>query len=413
MHAYPYNACVEHRKTSWRHHRQSVDYFDQQAALVPFKDCWPEYKSLNHGSSQATVKRVDFAFQRLFRGLSKRTRFRSIRLYSGWTYPDARQGFKVLSDGRNGYLKLNDLDVCLKMRGKARQWGRVTTCTIVYRHGCWYASFSLKSEAVTRETGTGAIGIDLGCKDAVTFSDGTKEQKPEFIKAGDRKVKAAGKALRRKRAPHRTKRVKASARWKRARKAMSAAQRKVANQRKQWLHQLSSDIVSRSSLVAGEELAVKNMTRKAKKGSKRKRQKAGLNRSILSVGFGMFSNMLAYKLAEAGGFYIESPTEKLKPTQRCAECWELTPKTLGDRVHVCQHCGHTDGRDVNAARVNLIWARGQELSSLNVEKASSRACPRFRGDLENGGSTTDCGSMRQLASRKRKKPLAQPQAASV
>ena len=343
------------------------------------------------------MKRVDFAFQRFFKGLSKRTRFHSIRLYSGWTYPDARQGFKVLSDGRNGYLKLNDLDICLKMRGKARQWGRATTCTIVYRHGCWYASFSLKSEAVTRETGTGAIGIDLGCKDAVTFSDGTKEQKPEFIRVGDRKVKAAGKALRRKRAPNRIKRVKASARWKRARKAMSTAQRKVANQRKHWLHQLSSDIVSHNSLVAGEELAVKNMTRKAKKGSKRKRQKAGLNRSILSVGFGMFSNMLAYKLAEAGGFYVESPTKKLKPTQRCAECWELTPKTLSDRVHICQHCGHTDDRDVNAARVNLIWARGQELSSLNVEKASS----------------TDCGSMRQLASRKRKKPLAQPQAASV
>jgi putative transposase len=134
------------------------------------------------------------------------------------------------------------------------------------------------------------------------------------------------------------------------------------------------------------------MTSKAKKG-KRTRQKAGLNRSILEVGFGMIGGMLDYKLAEVGGFYIESPTQQLKPTQRCAKCWELTPKTLADRIHTCSNpqCGHTEDRDVNAAQVNLIWARGQELSSLGAESSSS----------------TSCGSMRQLGAMKRQKQSAQ------
>ncbi len=61
------------------------------------------------------------------------------------------------------------------------------------------------------------------------------------------------------------------------------------------------------------------MTRKAQKG-KRKKQKAGLNRSILSVGFAEIGKLLSYKEAEAGGFYVESPTRQLKPTQRCAVC---------------------------------------------------------------------------------------------
>ena len=66
--------------------------------------------------------------------------------------------------------------------------------------------------------------------------------------------------------------------------------------------------------------------------------------------------MLAYKEAEAGGFYVESPTRTLKPTQRCALCWELTPKTLADRIHICSNpeCKHTQDRDVNAAQVNLL-----------------------------------------------------------
>ncbi|MEQ8972052.1 MAG: transposase [Coleofasciculus sp. C1-SOL-03] len=140
--------------------------------------------------------------------------------------------------------------------------------------------------------------------------------------------------------------------------------------------------------MAGERLNVKKMTGKAKKG-KRKPQKAGLNRSILDVGFGMIGDLLTYKAAEANGFYVESPTQKLKPTQRCAKCWELTPKTLADRVHVCSNpdCNHVEDRDVNAAQVNEIWARGQELSSLDAELPSS----------------TTYGSMKQLGAKKRQK----------
>ncbi|MEP0829587.1 transposase [Microcoleus sp. AS-A8] len=139
----------------------------------------------------------------------------------------------------------------------------------------------------------------------------------------------------------------------------------------------SLTLISGNSLVAGEKLNIKGMTATVKKG-KRKAQKAGLNRSILDVGFGLIGQMLEYKLAEAGGFYVESPTQTLKPTQRCATCWELTPKTLADTVHVCSNpnCNHTEDRDVNAAQVNITWARGQELSSLGAESLSSTACDR-------------------------------------
>jgi putative transposase len=154
------------------------------------------------------------------------------------------------------------------------------------------------------------------------------------------------------------------------------------------LHKTTSNIVSSNSLVAGEQLNVKSMTAKPKKG-KRKAQKAGLNRSILEVGFGIIGQMLQYKLAEASGFYLESPARILKPTQRCAKCWELTPKTLADRVHVCSNpnCQHTEDRDVNAAQVNLTWAKGAGTVLSGAESPSS----------------TKCGSMRQLGAKKRQK----------
>jgi putative transposase len=410
MHRDLYNAALYHRKTEYQKFGNKIDYFQQQNCLPEFKKCFPEYKELGSHALQATLKRVDFAYTRFFKGLGKYPRFKSIRHYSGWTYP-CIAGWQVETDGKNGHLTLSNLGR-MQMRGKARTWGKPTTCTIVYRHGYWYASITVQCEP-QRQTGTGSVGIDLGCKDAITLSTGEKIGKPDFLKSGQLKVKVASKRLRRKRSPNRNKKVKASPRWKRERLKVSKLQRKVTRQREDWLHKTTSNIVSSNSLIAGEQLNVKAMTGKAKKGKRKKlradpsassgrgrlrtelaevsrrSQKAGLNRSILEVGFGIIGDLLKYKAAEAGGFYLESPTRTLKPTQRCAKCWELTPKTLSDRVHLCSNpnCQHTEDRDVNAAQVNIAWARGQELASLDAESPSS----------------TSCGSMKQLGAEKRQK----------
>jgi putative transposase len=388
MHCALYNAALSDRKTSYQKLGVSVGYFDQQNRLPEFKRVWPEYVELGSHALQATLKRVDLAYNRFFKRLGGYPKFKASRRYSGWTYP-CNSGWKALTDGKHGQLSLTNLGV-IRMRGQARTWGSPTTCTIFYRHGKWYASITVECLPV-RATGTGAIGLDLGCKEAITLSTGEQISKPDFIAAGDKAVKRASQNLRRKRAPNRNKRIKASRRWRKFQTHKSKLQRKVTRQRENWLHQITSNIVRSNSLIAGEQLKVKGMTVKAKKG-KRKAQKAGLNRSILSVGFGMISALLTYKSAEAGGFYLESPTCQLKPSQRCAKCWKLTPKTLSDRIHVCSNpqCGHVEDRDVNAAQVNLAWARGQELSSLVVESASS----------------TSCRSMRQLAAKKRQKPRA-------
>jgi putative transposase len=389
MHKDLYNAALSNRIVQYKKFGHSVDYFEQQNSLPAFKEVWTEYKDLGSQALQATLKRVDFAFQGFFTGLGGYPKFKSIRHYAGWTYP-AKSGWSVDTDwGKNGYLNLSNLGR-LQMRGQARTWGTPTTCTIIYRHGKWYASITVNCEPV-RTTGASAVGIDLGCKEAITLSTGEQISKPEFIKAGQRKVKAASKKLRRKRAPNRNKKIKASRRWKKKRNAVSKLQRQVTRQREDWLHKTTSNIVSSNSLVANEQLNVKGMTAKAKKG-KRKAQKAGLNRSILEVGFGMIGKMFEYKLAEAGGFYVESPTRQLKPSQRCAKCWELTPKTLADRVHICQHCGHTEDRDINAAQVNLIWAKGLGTSLLDGEPSSSTAKTR-----------KTAGTMRQLGAKKRQK----------
>ncbi|MDJ0536063.1 MAG: transposase, partial [Xenococcaceae cyanobacterium MO_207.B15] len=344
------------------------------------------------------LKRVDFAFVRFFQGLGGYPRFRSIKNYSGWTYPDGRQGFKAHTSGKNGYLELTDLKVKIQMRGQARTWGKPTTCTIVYRDNKWYASITVKC-LPERKTGTGAIGLDFGCKIAIADSNGNLITPPKFLANASKKIHKISKQLRRKRKPERRK-CKASRRWRKIQQKISKLKKKVAQQRQNWVHHQAVEIVSRNSLIATEKLTLKNMTRKAKKGSKRKRQKTGLNRSILDVGIGMLKQAIVYKAKEAGAIYLEAPTRSLKPTQRCAVCWKLTKKDLSDRLHICSNpkCNHREDRDVNSAQVCLAWARGQELSSSKTaDEPSSTVNPKVK----------HCGGFQQLAQAKRQKLAAQ------
>ena len=253
-------------------------------SLPAFKEVWTEYKECNCMTLQATLKRVDYVFQRWFKGLGKRPKYKSIRHYSGWTYP-SKTGWKAHTIGDNGYLNLAKIG-SIQMRGKARIWGVPTTCTIVYRNGKWYASITVEVTETIRTTGVSSVGIDLGCKSALAITDGENHsfvEAPKFLRKAEAQIKHLSSGLRRKAAPNRRKKQKASSRWKKTQSRISKVQGKVANQRQDWVHQVASDIVRCNSFVATEKLEVSKMTHKAKKG-KRKKQKAGLNKSILDVG---------------------------------------------------------------------------------------------------------------------------------
>ncbi|WP_413172934.1 RNA-guided endonuclease InsQ/TnpB family protein [Anabaena azotica] len=407
LHKDLYNAAVYHRKTEYQKFCKSIKYLDQQNCLPAFKDQWTEYKHINSQALQATLKRVDFAFNRFFTGLAKYPKLKSIRHYSGWTYPSGT-GWKVHSIGDNGYLELAKIGQ-IQMRGKARLWGNPKTCDLVYRHGKWYASLALEVDdellKKSRQTNTGKIAIDLGCKDAIAWTNGDENgliEAPRFLRKAEQQIKKLSKSKRRKQSPNYKKRQKASRRWKKAQSKVSKLCRQVANSRQNWVHQVTTQIISGNSMVVTEELEVKKMTSKAKTG-KRKKQKAGLNKSILDVGMGMIRSALKYKLQDVQGVFLEVPTKKVKPSQTCPKCGHQEQKNLDQRVHICANCGYTQQRDIAAAEVMLVWSQNQ-LPGLGTSLA----------DADGSSSTKKrraTGSLRQLSQVKRQK--SQPAAGDV
>ncbi|NES45345.1 MAG: transposase [Moorea sp. SIO2C4] len=349
------------------------------------------------------------AYNRFFLGLSEITKYKPIRKYSGWTYP-SKAGWKANTDGKDGTLTLNDLGLTIKMRGQAKFWGTPTTLTITYKSSvnAWYASITVKVETPDTKYGSGSdltyekiVAYDLGTETAITAFNGSEFEEianQRFTKTLEPKVKAAGKEKRRKQAPNFKKSIKASKRWKKANKKESQLKRKAGNARKDWQHKVTSDLSSRYDIGVTEKLNTKGMTRKAKKGSKRRKQKAGLNKAILDVGFGTLNKMLTYKIELKGGIVLQLPTRQLKPSQRCPECGKVHKDwaELSNRYHVCDICGFGFDRDKTSAIVMFNAALGKQ--------------PGYGADLDKRGFSSSTsktrkhtGSMKQLGKMKRQK----------
>ncbi|YAF99038.1 MAG: RNA-guided endonuclease InsQ/TnpB family protein (plasmid) [Nodularia sp. CChRGM 3473] len=403
LHKELYNAAMSNRITSYKKFGKSVSYFEQQNCLPDFKEVWTEYKQINSQALQATLKRVDLAFTRFFKGLGGYPKFKSIRRYSGWSYPSFT-GWKCHSTGDNGYLELAKIG-SIQMRGKARLWGHPKALDIVHRNGKWYASVVLDVDDEllrnSRKTDDGVIAIDLGCNDAVAWTNGEENgliPAPRFFRKAEQKIKQLSKGKRRKRPPNYKKRQKASRRWKKVQQQISKVYRKVANQRQNWVHQITTRIISSNSAVVTEQLEVKNMSAKAKKG-KCKKQKTGLNKSILDVGMGMIKQSLKAKLDDIVGVFVEAPTKKIKPSQTCPKCGHQAKKTLDQRLHICSNCNYTQQRDIAASEVMLLWHSNQ--------------LPGFGTNLvgaDDSSSTSrtrkTAGSMKKLGQKKRQKSQA-------
>lgn len=200
-------------------------------------------------------------------------------------------------------------------------------------------------------------------------------------------------AKRRKQVPIKGKQ-KASKRYIKAAKREGKLRSKQSRVRADWQHKVTTDLASRYDIVVTEQLNTRGITRKSKK---RKKQKAGLNRSILDVGFATLNRMVTYKVLGKGGILVEINTRKLKPSQRCPECWKVNQDwaDLSERYHQCS-CGFGGKRDQTSAVVMYLATTG-------VHSESGTDFVKRRSSSSTDSSREHTGGMRQLGEKKRQK----------
>ena len=196
----------------------------------------------------------------------------------------------------------------------------------------------------------------MSYKELAVYSDGTKAKYPKFYRKAQRKLAHVQRNF------SRTK--KGSKRHEKARLRVAKVFEKISNQRKDFLDKESARIARKYDAVVVEKLNMRAMANRGMKNGK----------TVNDIGFGMFRDMLRYKLGRNLGQLIEA--DKFYPSsQLCSNCGfkNIAVKNLTVREWDCPQCGLHHDRDINAA-INLknyytvattgIEARGEKVRPI-------------------------------------------------
>jgi len=202
--------------------------------------------------------------------------------------------------------------------------------------GKWYVSlvtsFEMPDTPLPAPNPEQVVGLDMGLKDFAVMSDGERVAAPKFYRRRQRKVRRASKAFAHT--------LKGSNGRTKAKRRLALVHRKTANQRRDFLHKLSTRLVTTHAGLCIEDLSLKGMVR------------TKLSKSVSDAGLGEFRRMLEYKslwhrkpLAVINRWYPSSKT--------CPVCGTIHDAlTLSDRVWTCECCETCHDRDLIAA-VNI------------------------------------------------------------
>ncbi len=344
-----YNAGLDERRAAWENERHSVRYTEQSARFKEERRSNEFYARLNFSSAQATLRRLNLAFEAFFRRVKAGEnpgypRFKGRSRFESICFPSYGDGCRMREDeqGRARLYLQNIGQIKVKLH---RPWeGTIKTVTVKREVDKWYVILSCDLGEVTTPCHRGpAVGIDLGLKAFLVTSDGWKVDPPRFyLEAQTRLRRLQRRVARRK---------KGSGRWRKACRDVARLHGHIANQRRDFHHKTARTLVQQYGTIYVEDLNIKGIAR------------TRLAKSTHDVGWGQFVNILSSKAEEAG-----AQVKRVDPaytTQACSRCGAIPEVrlTLRDRMYSCDSCGFTADRDENAALNVLAVGLGCSLRS--------------------------------------------------
>ena len=351
-----YNYFLNQRDTQFKETGKSDNYYAQTKALKLMK--WQEefkwLKEINSQTCQQALQCLDAAYLKFFRKETAFPRFKKKKNYQSFCVP---QHFKILEKG----IIIPKLKSQIKCKFHREIVGEVKSLTISKTPiGKHFVSILVEQKNEYKQTSEGKIGIDLGIKDFVTLSDGTK-----YSFSVSKKTKKLKKLQH-----YYSKKQKGSKRKEKLRLRIARIYEKIANSRRDFQHKLSTKLTNEYQTICLETLRVKNMMKNHK-----------LARAIGEASWYSFVNMLQYKGKWKGCDIIQ--IDQFYPSSKtCSRCnWKKENLKLSERSWVCPKCGTIHDRDINAAKNILTYG-------LSLKSISSGTEDYKRGEVKRGSSRT-------------------------
>jgi putative transposase len=218
----------------------------------------------------------------------------------------------------------------VNMTEELRFQGKILSAVISERAGWWFVSIAVEVEHGTPTHSGGTVGIDLGIKTLATLSDGMVFENQRHYRRSLGRIKGLSKGLSRK--------VEGSRNWWKNTKKLAKAHYRVACQRADTLHKLTTYVARAYALIGLEDLNAKGML-----------ANHSLAQAVSDASFFEVKRQLLYK-SEAAGAYVHLVDRWFPSSKTCHVCgWLKEDLSLADRVWKCEQCGTTHTRDLNAA----------------------------------------------------------------
>jgi putative transposase len=315
----------------------NLNYYDNSKSLTLLKREKEWLRDCNAQSLQASLKHLDSGYKMFFR---------KTHAFPNFKHKDAKQSFTIpqhfaLKDKKIYFPKFRE---GIKVKEHRKLEGKFVVATLSKSTtNKYYISIIVEQEMQPSLVTSKSIGIDLGIKELIICSDGTKYKNIKPLSLLENKLKYKQKQL--------SKKVKGSNNRKKARHKVAIIHEQIKNTRRDYIHKITKAIISESQVIIAEDLHVKGMMRNHK-----------LAKAISDVSWHEVHRQLEYKSKWHGRTYHIIgrffPSSKM-----CSSCHFVNDAlTLKDRTWDCPSCDARLDRDLNAS-INIL---NQGLNNLQA-----------------------------------------------
>lgn len=360
-----YNWALATKQTAYKESKTNLGKFDLMNLLPTLKKQketeW--LKEVDSQALQATVANMDTAYQRFFKKLSAFPNFKSKH--------DSKQSYTIPALTKvhfnHGLVFIPKFREGIKCKFDRTFSGTIKKSTVSKNSSGQYFISILVDTGIEipnkpiLSSKEDILGVDVGLTHFCITSTGEFIDNPRFLKKNLRKLKQLQRKLSHKQKGSKN-RIKAKLK-------VAKLHQTIVNKRTDFLHKLSTKLISENQAVAREDLSVAGMMKNHK-----------LAKAISDVSWSEFDRQLAYKAEWSGKHFLK--IGRFEASSKTCNCCGYHNKelSLADRECKCPSCGAEYNRDVNAAKNIRDWT---------FDKYIKESVPMGNGEVKSVRSKDD------------------------
>lgn len=334
-----YNYALSRRISNYKQTGNTLSRYDLQAEIPVLKkhESTEWLKEVNSQSLQAVIIHLDTAYNKFFTKSGGFPKFKNRKSKQSFEIPK-----NLTVDFTKSEIELPKFKEPIKTVFHRQFEGEIRTCHIKRSNSGRYFVTILVEDGkelprkpeIRKET---AIGVDVGIKSFAVTSDGEEIANPRHFVTSQHRLASVQRSFSRK-IKSKKKGAPLSKNAEKQKLKLQLLHEHVANQRKDFLHKVTTRLIRENQTICIEDLNVKGMMKNRK-----------LSKHIGDAGWGMFFQFLRYKSDWYGSNIIS--IGRFEPSSKtCSKCGYIKHDlTLKDREWACPVCGEHHDRDVNAA----------------------------------------------------------------